>query len=87
MTKRNVLDLGMVWNSFDWYIEFYYPAVTSPLNHIQNARSRTKSQTLYREIEWLYTELCKVSTKEEGAKEYIKPSDEEIKKFPKMNVT
>jgi hypothetical protein len=81
MTKRGVLDLGMVWNSFNWYIEFYYRAVTNPKNIIEEARCRIKSRTLYREIEWLYGQLCKYSIKEKDAAQYIPPSEEEIRRF------
>src|SRR5260221_4452992 len=65
MTRRGVLDKGMVWNSFFWFIEFYYPAVIAEPNLLEEARRRTHCTSLYREIAWLYRELSVISASEE----------------------
>jgi len=81
MTRRGVLDKGMVWNSFFWYLGYYYPAVTSGPDLLEEARRRTHCTALYREIAWLYKELCRVDAREEGALHYVPPSDEDIRRF------
>jgi len=81
MTRRGVLDTGMVWNSFFWVIEHYYPAVTAPPNLLEKARKESGSRTLYRELIWLHKELCIVCAREEGSAQYRPPTDDEIKQF------
>ena len=81
MTKRGVLDKGMVWNSFFWEIEHYYPALTAPTNLLEKARLDTHSFTLYRELPWLYKELCSVCAREEGSSAYMPPKAEDINQF------
>lgn len=81
MTRRKVLDEGMVWNSFSWWLEPYYLAVTGNPNIIEEARSETQSPALYREIEWLYGRMCSVSKKEQGQKKYIRPSSHYVREF------
>jgi len=81
MTKRRVLDVGMVWNSFSWVIEHYYPAVTSTPNLLEKARLDSRSTTLYRELVWLYGELCTVCAREEGSVTYMPPSEKDIQRF------
>jgi hypothetical protein len=81
MTRRGVLDKGMVWNSFFWLIERYYPAVTSPPNLLQKARLDSHSVTLYRELIWLYEELSILCAKEEGSSVYMPPNKEDVKRF------
>jgi hypothetical protein len=81
MTKRGVLDKGMVWNSFFWVIEHFYPAVTASPNLLEKARHDSHSFTLYREIIWLYDELCRLSAKEEGSRAYMRPSTDEVRAF------
>ena len=78
MTKRRVLDKGMVWNSFFWYIEPYYLALREAPDLIQAVRQQEQSRTIYREIEWLYKTLCKVSVKQDGITEYIPISKEKV---------
>jgi hypothetical protein len=78
MTRRGVLEKGMVWNSFFWYLEFYYPAVTASPNLLQEARKRTRSPSLYQEIEWLYLQLSQIDAKEEQKQKYEQRSDEDI---------
>jgi hypothetical protein len=81
MTKRGVLDKGMVWNSFFWPLEHYYPALTTPPSLIEKARADSGAATLYRELPWLYGELCVVCAKEEGSSAYLPPSAQDIKQF------
>jgi hypothetical protein len=81
MTKRGVLDKGMVWNSFFWPIEHYYPALTGPPSLLEKARLDSHASTLYRELRWLYEELCLVCAREEGWSTYIPPNAEEVKQF------
>lgn len=81
MTKRRVLDKGMVWNSFFWIIEHYYPAVTATPNLLEKARQDHHSFTLYRELMWLYPELCTICAREEGSSAYMAPSAEDIRGF------
>jgi hypothetical protein len=81
MTKRGVLDKGMVWNSFFWPIEHYYPALTSPPSLLEKARLDSHASTLYRELPWLYGELCLVCAREEGWSTYMLPNTEEVKQF------
>src|SRR5262249_27330409 len=41
MTRRGVLDKGMVWNSFFWLLEHYYVALTSHPDLLEQARAQT----------------------------------------------
>jgi hypothetical protein len=68
MTRRKVLDQGMVWNSFSWWLEPYYLAVTRDAgrNLINEARSASQSLSLFQEIEWLYERIRLIHKKEEG---------------------
>ena len=56
LTRRGVLDRGMVWNKFFWEVERYYIAITHPANLINEWR-RGDQTTIYCEIEWLYRNL------------------------------
>lgn len=80
MTRRRILDKGMVWNSFFWYIEPYYLALRENPDLIAAVRQQEQSRTVYREIEWLFRELSMVSVKEDGLSEYIPISKEKITK-------
>jgi hypothetical protein len=64
MTRRGILDKGMVWNSFHWFVEFYYLALKQPTDLIGNVRRERSSPTLYRELEWLYYKLINIDSKE-----------------------
>jgi hypothetical protein len=79
MTKRKVLDIGMVWNSFAWWLKPYYLAVIDEPDLIQEARNRAGAQSLFREIGWLYEKTCEVSKKEQGI--LVPPSMEDIQEF------
>ena len=83
MARRKVLDKGMVWNSFSWWLEPYYLAVTNKHNKnlIEEARSDLQSRSLFCEIEWLYKIMCEVGLKEEGVKTHIPPSTTYILEF------
>lgn len=81
MTKRGVLDKGMVWNSFFWRIEHYYPALTAPPSLLEKARLDSHASTLYRELPWLYRELCIICAREEGWSAYMPPNAEDVKRF------
>lgn len=83
MTRRGVLDKGMVWNSFSWWLEPYYLAVINNHSHdlIAEARDVLKSKTLFCEIEWLYKKMNEVGIKEEGAEEDIPASPDSIREF------
>ncbi|MDQ2938183.1 MAG: DUF4760 domain-containing protein [Acidobacteriota bacterium] len=78
MTRRGVLDEGMVWNSFSWWVKRYYLAVK---DRIVDARSEVRSSSLFREVEWLYTRMCLVGNQQEGTSIYIPPSANDIRKF------
>ncbi|MBC7818523.1 MAG: hypothetical protein IAG10_16675 [Planctomycetaceae bacterium] len=56
LTRRGVLDQGMVWNKFFWELERYYIAITQPAKLIQEWR-RGDQTTVYAELEWLYRNL------------------------------
>ncbi len=86
MTRRKVLDKGMVWNSFFWPLEHYYPALTASPSLIEKVRSDSHASTLYRELPWLYQELCAVCAKEEGWSTYMPPNAEEIKQFLEVEI-
>jgi hypothetical protein len=73
MTKRGVLDKGMVWNSFFWWLAPYFEQSE---RSIKIAREHLQSRVYFREIEWLYRELCKVAAKEQGQQHYIPRSPE-----------
>jgi hypothetical protein len=81
MTKRKVLDRGMVWNSFFWPIEHYYPALTASPNLVEKARLDSHASTLYRELPWLYRELSAVCAREGGWSSYMPPNADEIRQF------
>ena len=83
MTKRKVLDDGMVWNSFSWIFLRYYHAVTHPIDLIAKARRDSHSITLYQEIQWLQVRLIAIECKEEGAEKLTSPSDDEVAQFLK----
>lgn len=76
MTRRGVLDKGMVWNSFSWWLGHYYAAVTNAPNLIADARAKSNSLSLFRETEWLYETLQKVGRREErtGINTYGSPT-------------
>jgi len=71
MTRRKVLDTGMVWNSFSWWLEPYYLAVTAEPDLIAKARKESGSSSLYCETEWLQKKMCKVGMKEECKDEHV----------------
>jgi hypothetical protein len=77
MTRRGVLDAGMVWNSFSWWLEPYYLSAKSS---IDQARRQAQSRVFFSETEWLYDRMCRVAEKEEG-KKYIPRSDEALSRF------
>ncbi|HVS82045.1 MAG TPA: hypothetical protein VHE60_09955 [Pyrinomonadaceae bacterium] len=81
LTRRKVLDEGMVWNCFFWSLELYFLAVTRDPNLIATAREENKSPSLFQEIEWLYSRLCKVDMKEESAVEHIPPHSDYVRLF------
>src|ERR1700722_858829 len=78
MTRRGVLDKGMVWNSFFWFLEPYYLALREAPDLIESVRQQEQSRTIYREIVWLYDELCKVSAEEDGISEYIPIANDKV---------
>ena len=80
MTRRGVLDKGMVWNSFFWFLEPYYLALREAPDLIESVRQQEQSRTIYREIVWLYDELCKVSAEEDGISEYIPIANDKVMK-------
>jgi hypothetical protein len=80
MTRRRVLDEGMVWNSFAWWVEPYYLAVREKPDLIEDARSKTKVPSLFREIEWLYDRIQQVSRSELGPN-YVPPSAEYVREL------
>ena len=57
LTRRGVLDRGMVWNKFFWDLEHYYLALTHPVDLLALARQGSKCPTLYQALEWLYWAL------------------------------
>jgi len=79
MTRRQILDEGMVWNSFSWWLEPYYLAARE---EIVAARRKADAPSLFSEVEWLFARMCKVTTKEEG-REYTVPSEAYIANFLK----
>jgi hypothetical protein len=81
MTRRGVLDEGMVWNSFSWWFEPYYLAATAAPDLIADARSRTQMASLFRESEWLYGRMKAVSMREHGTTSYIPPSTDYIREI------
>jgi hypothetical protein len=81
MTHRRVLDEGMVWNSFSWWFEPYYSSVRKSPDLIADARSKTTFPSLFREIEWLYGRMNKVSEREERPANYISPSSDDVNNF------
>lgn len=88
MTRRKVLDKGMVWNSFSWCLEYYYLAVTQEPNLIKKARlksdltptTKEDAPCLFREVEFLYNQMLKISKKEEG-KMSILATDKDLEDF------
>jgi hypothetical protein len=70
MTRREVLDRGMVWNSFFFWLEPYYVAARSNPDLISAARSTEHRPALYKEIEWLFFTLLEVDKKENGYTKY-----------------
>ncbi|MGC2238046.1 MAG: hypothetical protein WA584_17935 [Pyrinomonadaceae bacterium] len=91
LTKREVLDEGMVWNHFFWFVERYYQAITNkPINLIKKTQEEQQSYTIYQEIKWLYEKLGKFDKKESRKFKYLfftgkyqPPSQEEVKIFLK----
>jgi hypothetical protein len=81
MTRRGVLDEGMVWNSFSWWFEPYYLAARANPDLIADGRSKTQSPSLFREIEWLYGRMQQVSKTEHGTPNYIPPSTDYIREI------
>jgi hypothetical protein len=83
MTRRGVLDEGMVWNSFSWWFEPYYLAVRGSPDLIAEARSRTKAPSLFREIEWLNGRMQEISMREDKrsppANDVLEMLTEEVK--------
>ena len=81
LTRRKVLDKGMVWNHFSWFLERYYQAVTKHPNVFERTRKEQQSSAIYQEIDWLYCELQKVDQKENKLSEYSALTEEQVKKF------
>ena len=77
MTRRKMLDRGMVWNSFFWWLEPYYLAAKA---QIITARTNAEVPSLFIEIEWLFDRMCEVTKQEEG-REYAAPSEAYITEF------
>lgn len=84
MTRRGVLDKGMVWNSFFWWLAPYYE---QSRQHIVVAREHLQSNVYFRDIEWLYQELRRVAAKEQGQKQYLPRSPAFNAQFLKYEVT
>ena len=81
MTRRGVLDKGMVWNSFSWWFEPYYLAVRRTPDLIADGRLKSKSPSLFQEIEWLSGIMQKVGKKEEQTNSYNSPNWEHVEAF------
>jgi hypothetical protein len=56
LTRRGVLDKGMIWNKFFWELERYYIAITQPADLLKECRKGDQT-TIYSELEWLYKDL------------------------------
>ena len=56
LTRRGVLDKGMVWDTFFWELERYYIAITQPADILEECRKGNQT-TVFRELEWLYKDL------------------------------
>jgi hypothetical protein len=63
LTRRRVLDEGMVWNSFSWWLEPYYEAAKPA---IAQANKGYKVAALYGDTAWLYERMRLVSRRREG---------------------
>lgn len=83
LTRKKVLDAGMVWNHFFWSFERYYLALTVQVNLIDKTRIEQRSPTIYQEVDWLYEHLKKIEISENRINDYAQPSEEQIVKFLK----
>jgi hypothetical protein len=77
MTRRKILDGGMVWNTFSWWIEPYFLLCKAA---ITDARSETQSPMFFYETQWLYEYLSKLQQKYEK-RPYIPRSNDACRKF------
>jgi hypothetical protein len=80
MTRREVLDEGMVWNSFEWWFGFYYAAVKSDPDLVNQARKKSGA-SLFCEIDWLNDNLSRITRREERTRIVNHPSQEDIIEF------
>ena len=81
LTRRKVLDKGMVWNHFSWFLERYYQAVTKHPSMLERTREEQRSSAIYQEVDWLYYELKKIDRKEDKLSDYSTLSEEQVEKF------
>lgn len=66
MTRREILDEGMVWNSFSWWFEPYYMAVRKVgKDIIKEARDKSNMPSLFCEIDWLYYRMLESTRKKD----------------------
>lgn len=77
MTRRKVLDAGMVWNSFTWCLEPYF--LTSKAA-IEDVRKDTHRPGFFSETEWLHKKMTELDRKYENQK-YMERSKEDLKEF------
>ena len=73
LTRRKILDEGMVWNMFFPALERYYIALTSPPDLFVEASKGSPS--LYREIRLLFDRLKEIDRKEDGKSAYEPDND------------
>ena len=53
MTRRGILDKGMVWNSFVYWVQCYYEALVQEPNLIKKVESEPGGSTVFSEFVWL----------------------------------
>jgi hypothetical protein len=77
MARRGILDRGMVWNTFNYFVQHYHAALGDRIHRLRIARKRP---TLLTEFEWLETMLAEQQLRE-TTHPRSKLSDEDIRKF------
>lgn len=79
--RRGILDEGMVWNGFHWWVERYMQVIHAQRNLIDEARKASGVWTLFQETEYLLSRLSRLARKESRTAMYHPPRLDALREF------
>lgn len=83
MTRKNVLDIQMIWNDYSRDIIFYYMSLRGyNRDYLKQMIIETRDETLYSEFIWLYNKMVSIEKKKRnGSSALINPNISELETF------